>query len=253
MKTIMNFIKNKTVYGSLMVFLLWYGLHYTIHSNVIPSPYHTVKEFLRIFPDILSIHLIASLVRIVFAVCISILVGVPMGLWMGMNKRVDALISPIIYILYPLPKIAFLPVFMILFGMGDLSKIILIITIIFFQILLAARDGVKEIPKEFFYSVSSLGLSTPGIYQHLILPAVLPRIISGIRINIGISISTLFFAENFATTYGIGYYIMNAWTMVDYLDMFSGILGLSLLGILLFEAIDILEKKLCAWVYIAKY
>ena len=253
MKTIMNFIRNKTVYGSLMVFLLWYGLHYTIQSNVIPSPYHTVKEFVRIFPDILSLHLIASLIRIVFAVCVSILIGVPMGLWMGMNERVDALISPIIYILYPLPKIAFLPVFMILFGMGDLSKIILIITIIFFQILLAARDGVKEIPKELFYSVSSLGLSTLGMYQHLILPAVLPRIISGIRINIGISISTLFFAENFATTYGIGYYIMNAWTKVDYLDMFSGILGLSLLGILLFEAIDILEKKLCSWVYIAKY
>ncbi len=246
-------IKNdKTLYGIFMVFLIWYGLHIGIKSNVVPSPYETVKQFISIFSNVLSVHILASLYRILIAILLSLLIGVPLGLWIGMNARVDSVISPIVYILYPLPKIAFLPIFMILMGIGDLSKITLIISIIIFQILLAVRDGVKEIEKELFYSVFSLGVSKLGVYRHLILPAILPRLISGLRISLGISISALFFAENFATTYGIGYFIMNAWIMVDYLDMFAGILGLSLIGLFLLKALDFLEKRLCPWVFLEK-
>jgi len=243
-------LKNKTLYGMTMVFILWYILHLVIESNVIPSPYETIKRFTVLLPNVLSFHILASLLRIIIAVTISIIIGVPFGLWTGINRKVDSVISPIVYILYPLPKIAFLPIFMILFGIGDTSKIILIITIIIFQILLAVRDGVKEIPKELFYSVASIGGSPIGMYRHLILPAVVPKLISGLRISIGISISALFFAENFATNYGVGYYIMNAWTMVDYQDMFSGILALSLLGLFLLRSIDIIEQKICPWIYL---
>lgn len=82
-----------------------------------------------------------------------------MGLWVGLNTTADRFLSPIVYILYPIPKIAFLPVIIILFGLGDRSKVILIIAIIFFQILLAARDGTKEITKELLDSARSLGLN----------------------------------------------------------------------------------------------
>lgn len=163
------------------------------------------------------------------------------------KQKVDDFISPIIYILYPLPKVAFLPVLMILWGLGDLPKIILIIIIIIFQIVLAARDGVKEIPKELFMSVRSLDLSKIGVYRHLILPAILPKIFTALRICIGVSISVLFFAENFATTYGIGYFIMNSWSMVNYLEMFSGIFALGLLGLLLFKILDLIEDIFCKW------
>ena len=250
MKHLKEIIKNKTFYGMMMVLLLWYLLHLTIKSNVIPSPYETIKRFTVLFPNTLFFHILASLLRVIIAVSVSLLIGVPLGLWSGINKRIDSIISPIIYILYPLPKIAFLPIFMILFGIGDTSKIILIITIIIFQIVIAVRDGVKEIPKELFYSVSSIGVSRIGIYIHLIFPAVVPKFISALRISIGISISALFFAENFATSYGIGYFIMNAWTMVDYQDMFSGILALSLLGLILLRTIDIIEKIVCPWIHL---
>lgn len=243
-------IKNKTLYGMSIVIILWYLLHIGVKSNVVPGPYYTIKRFIIIFPGILSFHIMASFLRILVAVTISILIGVPIGLWIGINKKADSIITPIVYILYPLPKIAFLPIFMILFGIGDAAKIILIVTIIIFQILLAVRDGVKEIPKELFYSVSTAGVSKLGLYRHLILPAVFPKLFSGLRISIGISISALFFAENFATNYGIGYFIMNSWTMVDYLDMFSGILALSLLGLFLLGSIDIVERKVCPWIFV---
>lgn len=245
------FVKNKTLYGSLIVILFWYVMHLTVKSSVIPSPYETLVNFIDIFPK-LSLHLLVSLGRITAAVFISLVLGSIIGLWIGMSERADGLITPIVYILYPLPKIAFLPVLMIFFGLGNTPKIVLIIIIIIFQIVVAARDGVKEIPKELFYSVRSLGLNKLQIFRHLVFPAVLPKIITALRISVGVSISVLFFGENFATSYGIGYFIMNSWIMVDYVEMFSGILGLSIMGLLLFKLIDVIENRLCRWIKINK-
>lgn len=244
--------KLKTIYANLIVLISWYALHIGLKSSVIPSPFDTIKNFIIIFPKVLAPHLIVSLWRITVAVVISLILGIIIGVWIGMSKKVDAYISPIIYILYPLPKIAFLPVLMILWGLGDTPKIALIIIIIIFQIILAARDGIKEIPKELHMSVKSLDLGKIQVYRHLILPAILPKIFTALRISIGVSIAVLFFAENFATTYGIGYFIMNSWSMVNYLEMFSGIAALGLLGFLLFKIVDLGEDKLCRWVKVGK-
>lgn len=243
-------MKGRAVYGSFIVLLFWYVLHITLRSGIIPEPCETFAAFFRLLRGELLLHMAVSLYRIAAAVAISVAVGAPLGLWVGLSRRADSIISPVAYILYPIPKIAFLPVFMLLFGLGDSSKIILIITIIIFQILLAARDGVREIPGELFCSVRSLGLERRQIYTELVLPAVLPKIISALRISIGIGISVLFFGENFAAAYGIGYFIMNCWVMVDYVSMFAGILGLSIMGMLLFGLVDMLERKLCPWIFI---
>lgn len=245
-------LRNKTLYAVCMVLLFWYILHFTVGSSAIPSPYKTILNFVYIFPGTLSLHLLVSLGRISAAVVISLILGSIIGLWIGMSKKADEFITPIVYILYPLPKIAFLPILMILFGLGNTPKIVLIIIIIIFQFILAARDGVKEISKELFYSVMSLGLSKIEVYRHLILPAVMPKIITSLRISVGVSISILFFGENFATTYGIGYFIMNSWLMVNYVEMFSGILALSIMGFMIFKLIDVVENKMCGWVLLGK-
>ena len=256
MKKIINCLKspwtNKTLYGSIIVLILWYILHFTVDSSAIPSPYTTFRNFISIFLKILVPHLFVSFMRVTVAMVISLILGAAIGLWIGMNKKADELVTPVVYILYPLPKIAFLPILMILFGLGNAPKIILIVIIIVFQIILAVRDGVREISKELFYSVLSLGLSKYQIYKHLIIPAVLPKIFTALRISIGVSISVLFFGENFSTTYGIGYFIMNSWLMVNYIEMFSGILALGLMGLTTFKLLDILEDKLCKWVKIGK-
>lgn len=250
MNSVKKVLQSKTIYGLVIVLILWYILHFIVRSMIIPAPHDAISTFFRLLQGSLPLHMGASFFRILVAILLSLLIGIPLGLWMGLNNRAEAILSPISYILYPIPKIAFLPVFMILFGLGNSSKIILIVAIIFFQILLAARDGVKEIPKEWFYSVKSLGLSQSQIYMHLVVPAVLPKIMSALRLSLGVSIATLFFGENFATTYGIGYFIMNCWVMVDYIEMFAGILALSLMGILMFKGIDLLERKLCPWLFL---
>ncbi|MCL2323063.1 MAG: ABC transporter permease subunit, partial [Oscillospiraceae bacterium] len=124
-------------------------------------------------------------------------------------------------------------------------KIILIIIIIIFQFILSVRDAVKKIPIELVMFEKSLDLNVYNRFFHFILPAILPAVFTSLRINIGISIAVLFFSESFATKYGIGYFIMNNWVMANYLDMFSAILGVSLLGVVLFAIVDLVEKKIC--------
>jgi NitT/TauT family transport system permease protein len=123
----------------------------------------------------------------------------------------------------------------------------LIFTIIVFQIAIGSRDGIKEIPKEVHLSAKSLGLGFSRRMIDVILPGLLPRVLSSLRISSGIAISALFLSENYATTYGIGYYIMNNWIMVDYTAMFAGIIGLSLMGLLIFKLIDVAQRRLCPW------
>lgn len=252
MKLLSNLTKNKTISGFIILLILWYLLHIGINSSIVPSPYETIIVFIEAIKEDLLLHMLVSILRILTSVFIAMIIGIPMGLWMGSNSRIDAIISPVTYVLYPIPKIAFLPVFMLLFGLGNMSKVILIITIILFQVLLAARDGAKEVPIDLIYSVNSLGLNRWQYYTHLVIPATLPKIISALRISVGISISVLFFAENFATTYGIGYFIMNAWAIVQYKEMFAGILGLSLMSLIIFKIIDIIESKICAWMFVGK-
>ncbi len=231
-----------------MLLLIWIILHYTVQSAVIPAPLSTITFFVLNFTGVLLPHLGASLLRIIIAIVLSVIVGLPLGIIMGMTKLGNMVLSPLIYLAYPIPKIAFLPVFMILFGLGDISKILLIFTIIVFQIAIGARDGIKEIPNEVHLSAKSLGLKFFGRISDVVLPGLLPRVLSSLRISSGIAISALFLSENYATTYGIGYYIMNNWIMVDYTAMFAGIIGLSLMGLLIFKMIDEIQHRLCPWV-----
>lgn len=251
MKVIFKLIRSKTLYGCAAIAVFWYILHAAVNPRAIPGPDGTVLTFLhQLFEGDLLIHIVASLLRIAAALSISILIGIPLGLWMGLSRKADTIVSPVAYILYPLPKIAFLPIFMIIFGLGDGSKTALIVSVVMFPILLAARDAIKEIPLQLFYSVRSLGLDRYQIFTNLVIPAILPKVITAIRISIGISISVLFFSENYATVHGIGYYIMNAWAIVRYEEMFAGILALSLIGLIIFKLVDLMERKACRWLFV---
>ncbi len=236
-----------TIYSLIVIFVGWFILSVTIDSAIIPAPTAVFKVLAdNLFSEIIP-HLSMSLYRIAAAVISSLIVGVTIGIISGMHKTIDRFFAPLIYLLYPIPKIAFLPVFMLLFGLGDLSKIILVFVIVIFQIIVTTRDGVKNIDNKYFASARSLGMNRFDIYRHLVFPAVLPGILTALRITIGTSIAVLFFAENFAVRLGIGYYIMNSWSMVNYLKMYSGIIAVSFLGLALFKLIDILEKKYCSW------
>ncbi len=217
-----------------------------LKTHTIPAPVETIQYMFTV-PNKLFYHCMASFLRVLTAISISLIIGVPAGVLIGVNKTCNRILSPLLYFIYPIPKVAFLPVFMLLYGLGNTSKIILIIWIIIFQIVLSIRDGVEQISPLFFKVMDSFCVTTGQRYRYLILPAVLPQIFSGLRISIGISLASLFFAENYATVYGIGYYILSAWTKMNYVEMFGGILSLGFLGIIMFLILDRLEAICVPW------
>ena len=235
------------LYGIAMVVILWWLLSFAIGSNMVPTPYDTLKELVKLFQKDFLFHIIYSFYRIISSVTMSLLIGIPVGILLGVNKYIDKIVSPITYLLYPIPKIAFLPIFMVVFGIGDKSKIILMITIIIFQIIIVTKDGVKEIDKDILISAKVMHFDGIDMITKVILPAILPKVFSALRVSIGIAISALFFSENYATRYGLGYFIMNSWSMVDYRGMFAGVLALSIMSLIIFKVIDYLEKKICLW------
>jgi NitT/TauT family transport system permease protein len=142
---------------------------------------------------------------------------------------------------------ALLPIVMLLFGLGEGSKIIMIFLIVVFQIIITARDAVREIPKEAYYSLDSLGANRLQIFREIIAPASLSEVITATRLSIGTAISVLFFTETYGTRYGMGYLIMDSWMRVNYVEMYSSIVVLSIMGLLIFSIIDIIEGYVCAW------
>lgn len=123
----------------------------------------------------------------------------------------------------------------------------MIFLIVIFQVLVAIRDSIKTIPKEMFFPLYSLGASFKQLFFYILWPAVVPNFITSLRVAMGTAISVLFFTETFGTKYGMGYFIMDSWLRVNYLDMYAGIIVLSLIGLILFAFLDLIESYFCRW------
>lgn len=244
------FLRNKIklyLYSIIVITIIWYVIFLILKTPIVPSPIIVYINIVNIFKEKISIHVLYSLGRIFIGIFISIAIGVPLGFLIGYYKKLDKFLSPLIYFTYPIPKMALLPIIMLLLGLGEASKIIMIVLIIIFQIIITARDSVKEIPLETYHALNSLGASKVQIFREIVLPASLSEVITATRLALGTAISILFFTETYGTQYGMGYLIMDSWMRVNYIEMYSGIVILSLMGVLIFSIIDIIEEYFCAW------
>lgn len=234
--------------GMLILLIPWYILAFSFSMPIVPFPHLVIKEvFLQLLRGEVLIHLFVSFYRILSGILLALFIAIPLGIVMGVKKTTDKLLKPIIYLFQPVPKIALLPIFLVLFGIGDLSKILIVSMVIFFPSVLMIKDSVSQINYHYFELSKAYNLSKKQVLVDIILPSILSSIFSTLRISIGISLSVLFFSENFATEYGIGYYIMNSWIMVNYLQMYTGIVFISLLGISLYKSVELIEKKMMPW------
>lgn len=235
------------ILGFIIVMAAWYIASISLRIPLMPLPQKVFENIYLNFSSEIFIHFLYSLSRVLEGTIAAVIIGIPVGICMGYYKGIDKYLSPVIYFLYPVPKIALLPLIMLFCGLGELSKVVMIVIIVVFQIIVAARDAVRNISKENYYSMYSLGAGRFSIIREVVLPAVQPDVITSIRVTIGTAVSVLFFAETFGTEYGMGYYIMDSWMRVNYVDMYSGIVVLSLMGVGLFIIVDLIEKWTCGW------
>ena len=127
---------------------------------------------------------------------------------------------------WPASKVVLLPVLIVLLGLADAPKIVLIAITVFFQVLVTVRDASKSVPEQSILSMRSLGASRLDIYRHAIVPATLPELFTALRISSGTAVAILFFAEGIAGSTGLGYFIVNAWALLAYPKMFAGIIAM---------------------------
>jgi NitT/TauT family transport system permease protein len=246
---IKNVSKHFIIFIVLILFLLaWNGIAQLVNKNFLPTPFITFKTLITLAKSgVLLIHIEASLSRILWTLIWSFIPAAGLGLAAGRNKKWNTIISPIIYITHPLPKAAFLPLIMLFFGIGEISKIILLSFTIFGQIVLTARDAANRIPENLIHSVRSMGSNRWQIILHGIIPAVLPDLFTSLRVSLGTLMAVLFLAETFASSSGLGFLIIDAWTRIAYPEMYAAILALSFLGLILFALTDIAEIIFCPW------
>ncbi|SHI26414.1 ABC transporter permease [Clostridium intestinale] len=235
------------IQGFITFNLLWYLFSLKVNMKILPRPTEVYLNMFKLSNQELYKHVIVSLYRVSSGIIISLIIGSLIGLLMAYSKMWNKILNPLVYFTYPIPKTALLPIVMLLYGLGDKSKIIIIVLILVFQIIVAVRDAALNIPYETYNPIRSLGASKLQIFSHITLPAILPELLTTLRLSIGTALSILFFAEGYGTKYGIGYYILDAWSRISYLEMYTGIIILGLLGFVLFMLIDILEESLFKW------
>jgi ABC-type nitrate/sulfonate/bicarbonate transport system permease component len=232
------------LWGLIMFLLLWQALAWIVHRPILPSPIAVVPVFLQLIGGELGLHFLASTARVLAAIALAVFAAVPIGLGLGMAPRLDRAVSPLIAIVYPIPKIVLLPVIYVLLGITDLSKVFLIALIIFFQILVVIRDEAAKLHPELILSVRSLGAGRRALLRYVYLPASLPAVLTALRVSVGTAIAVLFIAEQSLTTYGLGYYIVvETYQVLRYREMYAGILAMSLLGLALYLVIHRFEVR----------
>jgi NitT/TauT family transport system permease protein len=233
------------VLGLLMFLFFWQVLAWVVRRPIMPSPVVVLPLFFTSIFGELGLHLLASAGRVLAAIGVAVVTAVPVGLGLGQVPKLDRIFSPLIAIVYPIPKIVFLPVIYVLMGITDLSKIFLIALIIFFQILVVVRDEAANLHPELILSVRSLGAGRRALFRYVYFPASLPAVLTALRVSTATAIAVLFIAEQSLTTYGLGYFIVvETYQVLRYPQMYTGILAMSLLGLSLYFIFNNLELRI---------
>lgn len=236
--------------AAILIGALWHLVSVLLNIPILPPPSEVILTFFQELTGELGAHFLASLLRVLASIALAVVIAAPLGLMLGQSKQLNEIISPAVYLIYPIPKVVFVPLILLFLGIGDFSKIVIIFLILFFQILVLVRDQAADIRPELIQSVRSLGAGRRALFRFVYVPATLPAILTAVRQSIGTAVAVLYITELFATQLGLGYYIyIQGSTMFDYPKMYAGILAMSLLGLGLYFSVDWLERKICPWQY----
>ncbi|MFU9136667.1 taurine ABC transporter permease TauC [Erwinia tasmaniensis] len=239
----------------LVLLALWWGVTALklIAPLFLPAPQQVFHQLLTIasskgFMDAtLWQHLAASLTRIVIALLAAVLIGVPVGIAMGLSETVRGILDPLIELYRPVPPLAYLPLMVIWFGIGETSKILLIYLAIFAPVAMSTLAGVKSSQQVRLRAAQSLGASRWQVLWYVVLPGALPEILTGLRIGLGVGWSTLVAAELIAATRGLGFMVQSAGEFLATDVVLAGIAVIALIAFTLELGLRSVQRRLTPW------
>jgi len=227
----------------------WIALAAYLDREIMPYPWDVWPVFISEMTEgDLWHHTSVSAGRVLKAIVVAVLVATPIGMGLGQIRVLNRIFGPLIGLVHPIPKVVFLPIILVILGIGETSKVFLIALILFFQILVVVRDEAASLRPELIQSVRSLGAGRRALFRFVYLPASLPAVLTALRVSVGTAVAVLFIAEQYATREGLGYYIVQlTWQRLRYERMYAGILAMSLLGLALYVVVDVLERIFGRW------
>ena len=238
-----------------VLLVIWWAVAaaHWVSPLFLPAPGQVLNKLLTIaspqgFMDAtLWQHLAASLGRIVVALLAATIIGIPVGIAMGLSPTVRGILDPLIELYRPVPPLAYLPLMVIWFGIGETSKILLIYLAIFAPVAMSALAGVKSAQQVRIRAAQSLGASRAQVLWLVILPGALPEILTGLRIGLGVGWSTLVAAELIAATRGLGFMVQSAGEFLATDVVLAGIAVIAFIAFGLELGLRALQRRLTPW------
>lgn len=236
------------VFVTLIALIEWGTRTGFISALTLPRPSDVLATFVELYQSgLLFKHMVPSLTRLVMGALLGVSVGICIGMMIGLFSYVRAGLVPIVAALFPIPKIALLPLFVIWFGIDEGSKYALIAFGTFTPTVVATYGAVDNVDRSLIRMGQSFGLSWWSILRKIVLPGAMPGILSGLRISLAIAIILLVAAEMLGAEYGIGAYILEAGSLYDLERLFAGVVILSMLGVFVSFVIGRIEAQLLRW------
>ncbi|KMY54283.1 taurine ABC transporter permease [Bacillus sp. FJAT-27231] len=239
-----------TISSPIFVLLLWEVLSRTalMDPRFFPPPTEIIKTLVEMsVSGELFQHIWISLYRIFAGFLLGVIPGIIIGLLMGLYSPIRHFVSPLIMALMPIPTLALLPLIIILFGIGDVSKVVTIAGSVFFPVVINTAAGVLNIDAIYLDVAKNYGAGSREYFLKIALPGSLPVMLEGIQMGQAIALLTIVAAEMMGATSGIGYLIWTSYKAFLLKEMFVGLILISFFGYLFSVALRILQKKLLPW------
>ncbi len=239
----------------LLFFVLWWGVSLlnahvlkVFNPILLPAPDEVLRAGIKMAAsgELLK-HITASLSRVVWGFGIAAALGIVVGTALGRSRLLEHLVEPMLEMLRPIPPLAFLPMMVLWFGIGEASKVAFITYAAFFPIFTTTIEGIKYVDPVLIRAASSLGASERQIFWHVVLPAATPNIITGMRLAFGLSFFVIVAAEFIAADSGLGFLINDARTFFLVSNMLLGAAVIGIIGVLANVLLRKLEGRLLRW------
>ena len=233
---------------TLVLFIIWQIIAVKMNASyILPSPLEIIQKIWELRDILIGVHLPATMGVTVLGLIISIILGLFLAIIMDLNEKIENALYPIIIASQTIPTTAIAPLFVLWFGYGIWSKVLVTILITFFPITITVYDGFKSTKREMEELLITYGASKKDIFIKLKLPSALPYFFSAIKMAIPLSIIGAAIAEWLGAQSGLGYFSKRMMTQLDGAGVFAPVVVLSVVAMILVSIVSIIEKSLIKW------
>jgi ABC-type nitrate/sulfonate/bicarbonate transport system permease component len=219
-----------------------------LDSRFFPMPTVVIQDLLvQAMSKDLWLHTGFTISRMLVGFLLGAVPGVLLGIAMGLSPVLRQLLQPAIAAIYPIPKVALFPLIMLMFGLGETSKWVIVAVAVFFQVLMATLAGVVNIERVYLDVAADFRARRWQAYRTIALPAAMPFIFTGFQLGLGMSLIVVVIAENFGTERGLGYVIWHSWQIFEVRDMYVALIVVALLGYLSQLLLARIERAVIPW------